>query len=66
MSEPADTPDKAAVHRAMAHLDGFASGLGLDEATTRQIVDTVITDMPDQLEEKRLAEARCRLIVASP
>lgn len=65
MSEPSDTPDRAAVHRAMARLDGFARGLGLDEATTRTIVETVVADMPDQSDEERLAEARRRMIVAS-
>ncbi|MCJ2117119.1 hypothetical protein MKK65_11190 [Methylobacterium sp. J-001] len=65
MSEPAGTPDKATIHRAMARLDGFARGLGLDEATTRQIVEAVVTDMPDQPEDERLAEARRRMIVAS-
>ena len=66
MSEPSGTPNKVTVHRAMARLDGFARGLGLGEATTRQIVEAVVTDMPDQPEDERLAEARCRLIVASP
>ena len=65
MSEPSDRPDRAAVHRAMARLDGFARGLGLDEATTRGIVEKVVADMPDQPDEERLAEARSRMIVAS-
>ncbi|MHC2106396.1 MULTISPECIES: hypothetical protein [unclassified Methylobacterium] len=49
----------------MARLDGFARGLGLDEGTTRTIVETVVADMPDQSDEERLAEARRRMIVAS-
>ncbi|MGU3329379.1 hypothetical protein ACLBXB_20810 [Methylobacterium mesophilicum] len=65
MSEPLSQPDKAAVHRMMARLDGFARGLGLDEGTTRTIVETVVADMPDQSDEERLAEARRRMIVAS-
>lgn len=65
MSEPASNPDRAPVHRAMARLDGFARGLGLDGATTRQIVEAVVADMPDQPEEERLAEARSRMIIAS-
>jgi hypothetical protein len=65
MSEPSGTADKATIHRAMARLDGFARGLGLNEATTRQIVEAVIADMPDQPEEERLTEARRRMIVAS-
>jgi hypothetical protein len=62
MSEPSDRPDRAAVYRAMARLDGFARGLGLDEATTRRIVEKVVADMPDQPDEERLAEARSRMI----
>ncbi|MET0531758.1 MAG: hypothetical protein ABW003_26075 [Microvirga sp.] len=62
MSEPFD---KAAVHRAMARLNGFARGLGLDEATTHTIVEKVVADMPERLDEEHLAEARCRMIVAS-
>ncbi|MCJ2117264.1 hypothetical protein MKK65_11950 [Methylobacterium sp. J-001] len=65
MSEPSDRPDRAAVHRAMARLDGLARGLGPDEATTRQIVEAVVADMPDQPEEGRFTEARRRMIVAS-
>ncbi|MCJ2093976.1 hypothetical protein MKK67_15975 [Methylobacterium sp. J-072] len=64
MSEPSDTPDKGAVHRAMARLDGFARGLGLDEATTRQIVEAVVADMPMAEDDERLAEARQRMIMA--
>jgi len=62
MSEPTDRP---AVQQMMRRLDGFARGLGLDEATTRTIVETVVADMPDQSDEERLAEARRRMIVAS-
>ncbi|MCJ2092089.1 MULTISPECIES: hypothetical protein [unclassified Methylobacterium] len=65
MSEPAISPDKATVHRAMARLDGFARGLGLDEAATRMIVERVVADMPEQTDEERSIEARCRMIVAS-
>jgi hypothetical protein len=38
----------------MRRLDGFARGLGLEEATTRQIVGAVVVDMPDQADEERL------------
>jgi len=65
MSEPSGTPEKVAVHRAMARLDGVARGLGLGEATTRQIIEAVVADMPDQPEEERFTEARRRMIVAS-
>ncbi|CAA2161207.1 hypothetical protein MBRA_06367 [Methylobacterium brachiatum] len=62
MSEPTDRP---AVQQMMRRLDGFARGLGLDEGTTRTIVETVVTDMPDEPDEEHLAEARRRMIVAS-
>ena len=63
----ADQPNAGvAIQHMMRRFDGFARGLGLGEATTRQIVEAVVTDMPDQPEDERLAEARCRLIVASP
>jgi hypothetical protein len=62
MSEPID---RAAVQQMMRRLDGFARGLGLDEATTRAIVEKVVADMHEQPEEERLAEARSRMIVAS-
>ena len=65
MSEPPGTPDKATIHRAMARLDGFARGLELDEANTRQIVEAVVADMPDQSDEERLTEALRRMNVAS-
>ena len=65
VSKPSGTLDRAAVYRAMARLDGFARGLGLDEASTRQIVEKVVADMPAQPDGERLAEARHRMIVAS-
>ncbi|WP_457108834.1 hypothetical protein [Methylobacterium sp. P5_C11] len=49
----------------MRRLDGFARGLGLDEAITRQIVEKVVADMPVHTDDERLAEARARMIVAS-
>ncbi|MHC2103609.1 hypothetical protein [Methylobacterium sp. CM6246] len=62
MSEPVD---RLAVGQMMRGLDGFARGLGLDESTTRKIVEKVIADMPEHLHDERLAEARRRMIVAS-
>ena len=65
MTEPSAPPDRAAVKRAMARLDGFARGLGLDEATTRRIVEEVVTDMPERDDDERLMEARKRMLKAS-
>lgn len=62
MSEPVD---RTTVQQMMRRLDGFARGLGLDEATVRTIVEKVVADMPEQLDEERLAEARRRMLVAS-
>jgi hypothetical protein len=46
-------------------LDGFARELGLDGATTREIVEKVLADMPSRTEDERLMEARKRILVAS-
>lgn len=64
MSESSPPLYKAAVHRAMARLDGFARGLGLDEATTRTIVEQVVVELPLAEDEQRLVEARNRMIAA--
>jgi len=42
MSEPVD---RTSVQHMMRRLDGFARGLGLDEASTRVIVEKVAADM---------------------
>lgn len=55
MSEPVD---RATVQQMMRRLDGFARGLGLDEAITPAIDEKVAVDMIDQPDEERLAEAR--------
>ena len=65
MSESSPPLYRAAVHRVMVRLDGLARGLGLDEATTREIVEKVVVEMPLAEEEERLVEARHRMIVAS-
>ncbi|MCJ2140057.1 hypothetical protein [Methylobacterium sp. E-066] len=66
MSGSPDTEHgRAAVQHMMRRLDGFARGLGLDEATTRAIVERVVADRPEQTDEERSIEARCRMIVAS-
>ncbi|MCJ2021770.1 hypothetical protein MKK84_30900 [Methylobacterium sp. E-065] len=62
---PEATHERAAVQHMMRRLDGFARGLGLDEAIMRQIVEKVVGHMPVHTDEERLAEARNRLIVAS-
>jgi hypothetical protein len=50
----------------MGCLDGFARGLGLDEATMRQVVEKVAKDMAERSDEARLETARrCLLAVAS-
>ena len=54
----------AAVQHMMRYLDGVARVLGMDEATTRAIVEKVVTEMPNQQDEDRIAEARLRMIVA--
>ncbi|MGU3340785.1 hypothetical protein ACLBXJ_22445 [Methylobacterium mesophilicum] len=65
MSESSPLLFKAAVHRAMARLDGFARGLGLDDAVTRVIVEQVVVELPLAEDEQRLAEARQRMIAVS-
>jgi hypothetical protein len=62
---PGTDHERTAIQYMMRRLDGFARGLVLDEATTRTIIETVVADMPDQMHEDRLAEARRRMIVAS-
>ncbi|EIZ81897.1 hypothetical protein WYO_5485 [Methylobacterium sp. GXF4] len=62
MSEPAE---RTTVQHMMRRLDGFARGLGLDEATTRQIVEKVAADMVERSDEERMMEARKRMLLAS-
>jgi hypothetical protein len=63
--DPEATHERAAVQHMMRRLDGFARGLGLNEAIMRQVVEQVVAGMPMRSDEERLAEARNRLIVAS-
>jgi hypothetical protein len=59
MSEdPEAAYERSATQRMMRRLDGFARGLGLDEAATRQIVEKVAADMAMRTDEERLPEAR--------
>lgn len=43
--DPEAAHERAAIQHMMRRLDGFARGLGRDEAI-RQIVDKVVVDMP--------------------
>ncbi|CAM3174369.1 MULTISPECIES: hypothetical protein [unclassified Methylobacterium] len=65
MSDEPSLPDRTATQHMMRRLDGFARGLGLEEAATRTIVEKVATELPEHSDEERLAEARRRMIVAS-
>ncbi|WP_244471769.1 hypothetical protein [Methylobacterium sp. ARG-1] len=49
----------------MRRLDGFACGLGLDEAAARQIIEEIAAEMPDQSDDERLDAARQRMIISS-
>lgn len=65
----ADAPEtrgeSTTIQHMMRRLNRFARGLGLDEATARQIVEKVAADMPVRTDEERMIEARLRMIVAS-
>lgn len=66
MSDDIETSHlRSAIRCMMRRLDGFARGLGLDEAATRQIVEQVAADMPMRTDEEHLIEARMRMIFAS-
>ena len=64
-ADPETAHRRAAIQHIMRRLDGFARGLGLDEAATRQVVEQVAADMPDQDSKELLVEARTRLILAT-
>lgn len=63
--DPAPLHQQAAIQRMMWRLNGFARGLGLDEAATLRIVEQVATEMPMRSDEERSIEARSRMIEAS-
>jgi hypothetical protein len=67
MSDPAasSAPDRAATQHMMRRLDGFARGLGLDEATTRRIVEQAVADMPLHTNDERVEWARKWLLAAA-
>lgn len=58
------TSCEAAIQFMMQRLDGFARRLGLDKAAARQIVEQVAAEMPEQVGEEHLIEARHRMIMA--
>lgn len=61
-----DDPNRtAAVQHMMRRVDGFARGLGLDEAATHQIVEKIAAEMPGQSDNEQLDAARQRMIIAS-
>ncbi len=60
--DPEAAHERAAIQHMMRRLDGFARGLGLDEAAARAIVERVYADMPVHTDEERLAEARRRMV----
>lgn len=63
--DPEAAYERAAIHHLTRRLHLFTRGLGLDEATTRLIVEKVYAEMPVHTDEERLTEARARMIVAS-
>lgn len=65
MSDEADLNREIVIKRLMKRLEGFAVGIGLDQETTRHIVDRVITDMPLASDKDRLARARNWMLIAS-
>jgi hypothetical protein len=65
MGDEADPNREIVIERLMARLEGFAVGIGLDQETTRHIVERVITDMPLTSDDDRLARARNWMLIAS-
>ena len=64
-NNPESAHERAAAQYMMRRLDGFARGVGLDEAATRKIVEQVAADMLMRTDEERVIEARARMIEAS-
>lgn len=65
MSDDTDPDREIVIERLMKRLEGFAVGIGIDQETTRHIVDRVLTDMPFASDEDRLARARDWMLIAS-
>ena len=62
---PAPLRQQATIQYMMRRVDGFARGLGLDEAVTRQIVEKIAADLLDRSDEERLETARECLLMAA-
>ena len=65
MSNESERAHSVVVARLMRKLYGFAHGLGLDEPTTRGLVERAIADMPLAPHDDRLALARNWMLIAS-
>lgn len=66
MSDPPEAAyERDAIQYMMRRLDGFARGLGLDEAAMRLIVEKVVADAQIRSDKERLVEARTRMILAT-
>ncbi|MBY0252893.1 MAG: hypothetical protein K2X54_16190 [Methylobacterium organophilum] len=63
--DPETVRERVTIQHMMRRLDGFARGLGLDEAATRRIVEQVAADMAMRSDEERMVEARSRIILAA-
>lgn len=62
---PEAASERAAIQHMMRRLDGFARGLGFDEADTRRIIEKIAAEMPKQTDDERLDAARQRMVIAS-
>ena len=62
---PEAAQERDAIQYMMRRLDGFARGLGLDEAATREIVEKIAADMPERTDDERLETARKALLAAA-
>jgi pantoate kinase len=58
-----DLIDEGAVQRLIKRVEGFARGLGLDDASTRRIAEAFVADMPSRLDEEQMVEARTRMLI---
>lgn len=63
--DPEAAHERAAIQHMMRRLDKFARELGLNEAVTRLIAESVTTEMPMRTDDEQLAEARAWIVAAS-
>ncbi|MGU3664558.1 hypothetical protein ACLBX9_10280 [Methylobacterium sp. A49B] len=63
--DPEAAHERAVIQHIIRRLDRSARGVGLDEATTRQVVEKVVADMPLAQDDDRLALARNWMLIAS-